>query len=89
MAHITLDGKRIPMRPVSPRLLIALDDASENNLRAMAVMLRGLADAAPPEHRDTLLDMDATVAIGLFGEWTAASEDDALPPADGTSSGTP
>ena len=89
MAHITLDGKRIPMRPVNARLLIALDAATDNNLRAMAVMLQGLADAAPAEHRDTLLDMDATLAIGLFGEWSANAEDDALPPANGTSSETP
>lgn len=89
MAHITLDGKRIPMRPVTARLLIDLDAATDNNLRAMAVMLRGLADAAPPEHRDALLDMDASLAMGLFGEWSNSSEDAALPPANGTSSATP
>lgn len=89
MAHITLDGQRIPMRPVTPRLLIALDAATDNNLRAMAVMLQGLTDAAPAEHRDTLLDMDASDALRLFSEWSTSTEDDALPPAGGTSSGTP
>lgn len=90
MPHITLDGQRIPMRPIRARDMIDVDDArAKDDLAASAALIRAVADAVPPDRRDAVLDMDPRVVIDLFSEWTTSTEDDALPPGSGTSSGTP
>lgn len=85
MATVTLaDGRQLSMRvPMRASEIAALDDARDATfVREVATLfrvLRGAAlDDASRDIIDTLLPSEVADAITL---WSAATEDDALPPA--------
>ncbi len=93
MATVRLpDGQTINMRvPMRGSEIAAIDEADNAEfVRKMAILYRVLYGAALDDaSRRVVEELPAPDLAGLLEAWSGATEDDALPPANGSDSATP